>query len=199
MDDLRAPLPGLQRFDLSHIPPEPWRNGGGWTRTVASQHVGTRLRWRISAADITQPGAFSVFEGIDRTAVLMRGAGLALQGPQERWVFEGVGAVARFPGETPLQASPGPDGTARLWNVMVDRATVQAHVAVHRDDGGRVECLASGVLVVLAGRLQVRTPDGPLFTLGVDDGLWLNDVSQPLTLQAESGCAQWVMTTFALR
>lgn len=192
-------LPGLQRFDLADIPPEPWRNGGGWTRTVAATHVGTQLRWRISAADITAPGPFSVFDGVDRTAVLMRGAGLTLQGPQEHWVLEGVGAVARFPGELPLHATLGPAGAARLWNVMVDREAVRAEVAVHHGDVGTLERLTSGVLVVLAGTLQVRAPGAPPLSLGPDQGLWLSDLLQPLALQAEQGPAQWVTTTFLPR
>jgi len=186
---------GLQRFDLAVIPPEPWRNG-------AATHVGTRLRWRISAADIIEPGVFSVFDGVDRTAVLMRGAGLTLQGPDECWVFEGIGAVARFPGELPVHASPGPTGAARLWNVMVDRATLRAEVAVHRGHRGTLARLTSGVLVVLDGTLKVSlpgVPDAPLLSLRPEEGLWLSDLSQPLALQAEHGPAQWVVTTFQPR
>lgn len=207
--NIRALPAGVQRFALADLPSEPWRNGGGQTRTVAATHVGARLRWRVSAADITQPGPFSVFDGVDRTAVLMRGPGLALQGPleqplaagaQQRWVFEGVGALARFPGDLPLQALPGPGGMARLLNVMVDRETLRADVQVHRAESGRLDGAVAGVLVVLEGALEVGLDDAPpLLTLGPDEGLLLSDLSQPLALRAPQGPAQWVTTTFLSR
>lgn len=207
--NIRALPAGVQRFALADLPTEPWRNGGGQTRTVAAAHVGARLRWRVSAADITQPGPFSVFDGVDRTAVLMRGPGLALQGPLEhptvagapqRWAFEGVGALARFPGELPLWATPGPGGVARLWNVMVERGSLRADVQVHRADGGRLDQGVVGVLVVLEGRLDVGLDAAlPLLTLGPEEGLLLCDLSQPLVLQAPHGPAQWVTTSFRFR
>lgn len=195
------PLPrGVQRFSLADLPPEPWRNGGGQTRTVAAVHVGDRLRWRVSAADIVAPGPFSVFDGVDRTAVLMRGPGLALQGPQERWVFEGIGAQAHFAGDTPLQATLGPSGPARLWNVMTDRATVAARVQVHSSDSGAIAPTASGVLVVLEGQLDVLTrTEGLRLTLGAEEGLVLTDVSEPLLLLAPAVPARWAVATFQSR
>lgn len=193
------PLPaGVQRFALADLPPEPWRNGGGWTRTVAATQVGARLRWRISAADITQPGPFSVFEGIDRTAVLLRGPGLTLQGPQESVVFEGLGAVARFPGEWPLQAALGA-GPARLWNVMVDRETLRADVQVHRGDRAVLDAPSTAVLLVVDGALDVLDDVAPLMTLAAGEGLVLSDLARPLALRGAQGPAQWILTTFLPR
>lgn len=193
-------MSGLQRFALVDLLPEPWRNGGGQTRTVAAVHVGARLRWRVSAADIVQPVPFSVFDGVDRTAVLMRGPGLSLQGPQERWVFEGIGALACFAGETPLQATLGAAGAARLWNVMVDRATVRADVQVHRGTTGALAPAASAVLIVLDGSLEVRTGvPGPGLSLGSEEGLVVSDLQAPLQLHAPAGPAHWAVATFSSR
>jgi environmental stress-induced protein Ves len=194
------PLPaGVQRFALADLTPEPWRNGGGYTRPVAATQVGARLRWRVSVADITQPGPFSLFDGIDRTAVLLQGPGLALQGPRERWVFEGVGAVARFPGELPLHATPGAEGSARLWNVMVERSVLRADVRVHRADAGTLAAARSALLVVIDGALGLRDGATPLLTLGPEEGLLLSDLAAPLSLHSLQGPAHWIVTTFLAR
>lgn len=196
--NIRSLPAGVQRFALADLPPEPWRNGGGWTRTVAAVQVGERLRWRISAADITQPGPFSVFDGIDRTAVLLRGPGLVLQGPQERVVFEGLGAVARFPGEWPLQATLG-EGAARLWNVMVDREALRADVQVHRGDSAVLDLPSTAVLMVVDGALDVLDGPAALMTLGAGEGLVLTDLARPLALRSAQGPAHWILTTFLPR
>ncbi|HXZ10527.1 MAG TPA: HutD family protein, partial [Paraburkholderia sp.] len=59
----------------------PWKNGGGVTREVAAYPQGAGLDtfvWRVSVADVSQPGPFSRFAGIDRTLVLLSGAGMLL-------------------------------------------------------------------------------------------------------------------------
>lgn len=202
--NMPATCAGLQRFALAALPPEPWRNGGGWTRTVAATSLGHAVRWRVSAADITQPGPFSVFVGMERTAVLMRGPDLTLRGPQHHWVFDAVGVQATFPGELPLHATLGPEGAARLWNVMVDRTALRADVRVHRGDHGVLEAAATGVLVVLSGRLVVGgdtavAAAGEGWTLGPDEGMVLTEPLPPLSLHAVDGPACWVMTRFVPR
>lgn len=44
----------------------PWKNGGGVTREIAAQPPGASLdgfAWRVSVADVAQPGPFSRFPG----------------------------------------------------------------------------------------------------------------------------------------
>jgi environmental stress-induced protein Ves len=193
---LTSALPaGLLRFALADLPPEPWRNGGGLTRTVAAVHVGAALRWRVSAADITQDGPFSVFDGVDRQAVLMRGPGLVLHGPANRWTFPALGDQQVFAGEMAVGAQLGA-GPARLWNVMVARGQWRAEVQVHQQTHARLDPTRCGVLVVLAGQLQVgRTNEPALLTLGAEEGLVLVDVAEPLQLQALAPQTHWIHTT----
>lgn len=59
----------------------PWKNGGGVTREVAAVPEQAGLDsfvWRVSIADVAQAGPFSRFAGIDRTLVLLSGAGMLL-------------------------------------------------------------------------------------------------------------------------
>lgn len=59
------------------LPPEPWKNGGGVTRTLAADPAG---RWRVSIADIERDGPYSRFPGFDRVSVVLAGEGVMLQG-----------------------------------------------------------------------------------------------------------------------
>jgi environmental stress-induced protein Ves len=56
-----------------------WKNGTGWTREIARMPDREDWQWRLSIAEIEQDGPFSVFPGIDRELVLMRGNGLRLR------------------------------------------------------------------------------------------------------------------------
>jgi environmental stress-induced protein Ves len=80
-----------------------WKNGTGWTREIARMPDREDWDWRLSIAEIEQDGPFSVFPGIDRELVLIRGNGLRLrfgdgetrelQPPHERIRFAGERVV----------------------------------------------------------------------------------------------------------
>jgi environmental stress-induced protein Ves len=80
-----------------------WKNGTGWTREIARLPDREDWDWRLSIAEIERDGPFSVFPGIDRELVLIRGNGLRLrfedgearelQRPHERIRFAGERAV----------------------------------------------------------------------------------------------------------
>ncbi|MCY0389407.1 HutD family protein [Robbsia sp. Bb-Pol-6] len=64
--------------------PVPWKNGGGTTREIAMSPVAASFDdfiWRVSVAEIARDGAFSDFPGVDRTIVLLDGAGMDLERP----------------------------------------------------------------------------------------------------------------------
>ncbi len=213
--NVRALPAGLRRFALEDVSREPWRNRGGWTRTVAVAEVGaeppatttsasaattttgtgrTPPHWRVSAADITQDGPFSVFEGLDRTAVLLDGPGLKLVAPQATIAFEQVGDLAAFPGEMPLQAHLG-TGPARLWNVMVERSRWRADVQLQATATARVEPGAHAVILVLSGTLLVDDAEGTLaLSLHAEEGLVLNRPLAPLHLHGLTPDTRWIHT-----
>jgi environmental stress-induced protein Ves len=69
----------LRNSDLRRMT---WKNGGGETAEVAVFPPSASLEtfgWRISMATVSADGAFSVFPGIDRTLVLLNGAGMRLR------------------------------------------------------------------------------------------------------------------------
>jgi environmental stress-induced protein Ves len=61
-------------YPIESIPPEPWRNGGGVTRTIATG--GTR--WRVSLASIERDGPYSRFPGMSRVSLILSGEGVLL-------------------------------------------------------------------------------------------------------------------------
>lgn len=178
--------PGVRVFTLEEIDSEPWRNGGGRTRTVAASSLRGELVWRISAADIDVDGEFSAFDGMDRTAVLMRGEELVLRLTDQTLRLPRVGTVVRFPGEAPVRARLA--GTpARLWNVMVRRGLAQVDTQVLRAGSMPVlphETQEAVVVAVLSGRVQVRALDSRrlLRVLSAGQGLVCSGAHESLML-----------------
>lgn len=153
-------------FALADIAPQPWRNGGGRTREILCSPTANGADskdwdWRVSVADIDRPGAFSVFPGVDRTALLLAGAGLTLCGETSRspLIFGATGDMYRFAGETGLDADPA-GGPARLLNVMTRRGHASAVLTRHGRDGELDLRAAATVLFVTGGSFTV-TVHGP--------------------------------------
>ena len=80
----------LHRLNADALPAQPWRNGGGATRTLfawpaaaagAGGAASEDWRLRLSLADITADGPFSAFPGITRWFVVVQGPGVALSAP----------------------------------------------------------------------------------------------------------------------
>jgi uncharacterized protein len=68
----------IRNDDLVRVP---WKNGGGTTAEVAAFPEGSSFEtfgWRISMADVSSDGPFSVFPGIDRTLIVVEGHGIEL-------------------------------------------------------------------------------------------------------------------------
>lgn len=199
---------GMRRFNLRQLKPEPWRNGGGMTRTVASSEVAGQLLWRISAADIAHDSAFSLFPGMQRTAVLMSGGSLLLQGAEPLSLAR-VGDTVCFAGEAELQARLA-HSPALLWNVMVRRSHALAQVQVQQ--GPAMQRISGGsgeleVLVVLAGQLQVSGDEaGQPFALLPQEGLLVPQAQTPLRestpvglhLQSMQPDTRWIHTRVRL-
>jgi environmental stress-induced protein Ves len=139
----------------------PWKNGGGHTTEIAAHPAGSgfaSFAWRVSVADVLQDGPFSPFAGIDRTLVLLAGAGMRLTGDGEplelRTPFEPVS----FSGDASLHCGLFA-GPVRDFNLMVRRGIARGNVVVRREGGegiapadayicyaavGPSECLVAG-------------------------------------------------------
>jgi hypothetical protein len=164
----------------------PWKNGGGVTREIVASPSGAGLdtfAWRVSIADVSADGPFSVFEGVDRVLVLLEGNGVALRGadgqmlrrldePFVPFAFHGDDRIV-----SSLLAGPSVD-----FNVMTRRGVAVADVRIVRASEA-LESFESGVLFAMRGRWLVNSresdsgghaPDGA-FRFDAGDGCWWDD------------------------
>jgi environmental stress-induced protein Ves len=65
----------VETCSLDSIQEEPWRNGGGVTRTIAREES----EWRVSIAEVQRDGPYSRFEGLSRVSFVLRGKGVVLR------------------------------------------------------------------------------------------------------------------------
>lgn len=166
----------LRCFSIDALPREAWKNGGGWTRIVASHEAEQLLRWRVSVADITAAGPFSRFDGLDRAAVMVRGAGLCLSGEAQAWHFDGLGSFAQFPGELALHCD-APGVPTQLWNVMVRRGQAQAKLLIIEDNAADLLPAPDVLVLVLRGRFELVLPEANSLMLHADECLHLQGLA----------------------
>lgn len=186
-------MAGVRRFTLDGIEPEPWRNGMGLTRTIARSPPGGAAQWRISVADIEGDAPFSAFPGMERAALLMHGAGLELHGTGGAPIrFGAVGEVARFAGETALQARLHA-GPVRLWNVMTLRGRWRARLQLREGPADDVGRDGPAVILVLAGGLDAHVAGrAPPIELAAGEGLVLQAARPGLRLEPRSPGPAWI-------
>lgn len=110
---------------------ERWKNGTGWTREIARTPETGDWDWRLSIAEIEQDGPFSVFPGIDRELVLIRGNGLRLRfSDGEVHELQPPHARLRFAGEREVRGELL-EGPTHDFNLMWRRDAVAAEL-LHR-------------------------------------------------------------------
>ncbi|MDI3406438.1 HutD/Ves family protein [Streptomyces cavernicola] len=136
------------------LTPERWANGGGWTREIhrepsaAPDHLPA---WRLSLADIDEPGPFSSLPGMDRYFLLAapRSAPLEL-------VVDGVLHIVHFPrsitfaGDAEVSTAVVPPGT-RALNLMVRSGTPGSLQLLRGDTELTITSQTAYALVLLDG------------------------------------------------
>lgn len=189
---------GLSRFVLDDLAQEPWRNGGGITRTLMRQEVDGKPLWRISVADITGNAPFSRFEGLDRQAVLVEGHNVTLCGDWGAWSMNSVGDTARFPGELSVHTEIG-CSLARFWNVMADRSRMRIDLRVSSSPSESMSAVGSGALMLMSGEAEVLVSGQLCATLRKDEGLLFDGFEDRLDLRFKDGACHWLLTTLNQR
>ncbi len=143
-----------------------WKNDGGATREIAAYPSGSGFddfTWRVSIADVETDGPFSRFEGIDRTIVLLDGAGMSLTfNDASEHVLNHAFVPFEFVGEAQVSARLI-DGATEDFNLMIRRTVARGKLTVMREPGAFA--LASDVRMVFVARGSA--------TLGLEVGLGL--------------------------
>jgi environmental stress-induced protein Ves len=151
----------MRKLDPATYRTMPWKNGGGTTTEVLVLPPGADLasfEARISMARVESDGAFSTFEGVDRTLLVMAGAGMILRGKDGATRTLGPASPPfAFAGDEALHATLI-DGPVRDLNVMSRRSTLRHRVERLAVDGEpRLVCSGElSVVVVLEGEIVAR-------------------------------------------
>lgn len=156
----------MRLLPSSHPKRMPWKNGRGSTlELVTDAREDGTFTWRLALADVPEPGPFSSYPGLDRSIVLVAGAGLTLEGPEGVREVPALGLGLAFAGEEPVVATPrGP--SVRDANLMMARARWTGAVQ-HRRDGAHdlegdvvIAHALSGRVVAVRGKVRTTLASG---------------------------------------
>jgi hypothetical protein len=143
-----------------------WKNGGGSTRTLAVHPPDATLDdflWRVSLAEVSSPGEFSLFPGIDRTILVWSGSGLVLRAPDWSFELQQPFLPFSFEGEDTIDCELIAGPTIDL-NVMVRRGAGVAALQVARETVILTEPSEVTFLLCAVGNVQVHA--GPTVKAG---------------------------------
>jgi uncharacterized protein len=128
-----------------------WKNGLGWTTEIAVEppdgEIGSEWDWRVSIAEVAADSEFSRFPGIDRSLLVLDGAGMVLD-------VEGQGSFTLFADGPPLAFSGDVATSSRLlggptrdFNVMTRRGVV-SHALRRHTLAGSLELAPASLLMI---------------------------------------------------
>ncbi len=180
----------LTRFDVSTLPPTPWKNGGGTTREVACWPPGAAMdafEWRVSIATIASDGPFSSFAGVDRIITLLEGDGVRLQSPADGidHALDVPLVPFAFSGDSSVDCTLL-GGTSTDFNVMSRRSRLAAEMEVI-EAATKVPSSSQGLLLAVAGQWSINSvllPEG--------QGLWWVDVAHEWQVSSASAGAKLI-------
>jgi uncharacterized protein len=127
----------MEIIRYAELKAQPWRNGGGVTRELASHPAATRAGdaavqdgwdWRVSIAEMSKAGGFSTFPGMDRVLTVIDGELLLLsvdgaEHPLEKY------RPFRFSGDAD-SAGALPTGDIRNLNVITRNGAFKGYTSI---------------------------------------------------------------------
>lgn len=182
---------GLRTFRLTDVPAQPWKNGGGRTREIASWPPGAGLDdflWRISVARIETSGPFSAFAGVDRVITLLDGPGVVLRGgfPEGEHALAEPLAPFAFPGDAAVDCEMRGAASEDL-NVMSRRGRVRARVSVLHGPAGLPPAGCGMLLAAHGAWLAQPAMDRAALVLEPWTGVWWGGAPQGWRLVPAAG------------
>jgi environmental stress-induced protein Ves len=169
----------MEIIRYAELKAQPWRNGGGVTRELASHPQASpqdgagpagSWDWRVSIAEVSKAGDFSAFPGMDRVLTVVEGELLLLsvdgaEHPLEKY------RPFRFSGDAAAAAAL-PTGDIRDLNVITRNGAFKGYTSIielskkraHPVFGGQLGILLQGQATVspgTAGEEPDTAPAGP--------------------------------------
>lgn len=181
----------MEIIRFAELKSEPWRNGGGVTRELASHPKAASAQdgawdWRVSIADVNKAGEFSTFPGMERVLTVIDGELLLLtvdgaEHPLEKY------RPFRFSGEAVAYGAL-PTGDIRDLNVITRTGSFKGFTSIielskkraHPVFEGQLAVLLQGQATVSAGNLTVSAAEAT--TTPEDD----NDEAAPAPGEPEA-------------
>lgn len=172
------PLKRLRRADYRSVP---WKNGLGVSQTLVQQPPAAgfdTVRWQVGITDITSDCPFSALDGLDRTFLVLSGAGVELTHATEAGstfstLVKAQQAPHRFRGDWPTTCRLL-GGPVKVLNIMARRGEARAEVGY-----------------ISAGRLSVtKGPEEVLVAVeleGLDAWLAEGPQAESCELKADAG------------
>jgi len=142
----------MEIIRFSDIRPEPWRNGGGVTRELASHPKAASAQdgawdWRVSIAEVSKAGAFSTFPGMERVITVIDGELLLLTVDGEEHPLEKYRPF-RFSGDAD-SGSALPTGDIRDLNVIARAGVFKGFTSIIELSKKRAHPVFDGQLAIL--------------------------------------------------
>ncbi|MCO4250276.1 HutD/Ves family protein [Pseudarthrobacter raffinosi] len=156
----------MEIIRFAELRSEPWRNGGGVTRELASHPKAASAQdgawdWRVSIADVSKAGDFSAFPGMERVLTVIDGELLLLTVDGAEHPLE-KSRPFRFSGEAAAHGAL-PTGDIRDLNVITRTGSFKGFTSIielskkraHPVFEGQLAVLLQGQAAVSAGSLSV--------------------------------------------
>lgn len=148
-----------------------WKNGAGFTLEIARSQGEADFEWRISMADVTTSGPFSLFPNKQRIISVLDGQGMVLHVDDLPAKTLNQGDIFAFHGESQVQ-SELVDGVIRDLNLIYDPAKFHAHFQ-WLNDAAEQAFISSADLIFIFNQgdeTQVSV-EGDLFQLAAEETL----------------------------
>ena len=163
--------------------PMPWANGRGTSYEIASdRNAAGEWTWRLAMAPVNEDGPFSRIECVNRSLVVVEGAGMLLSVDRKKLKCLPM-QVVRFRGDAITEAALT-DGPIMDINLMVRRKESDGEMAIVSDAG-----LLNGASIVVAvgGSAQLNIGDS-IIELGRHDSVLECDTNS-ISLVSGTVCA----------
>ena len=168
----------------------PWKNGGGVTREVCRDErsvSASDFDWRVSIAEVAQPGPFSRFSGYRRLIALIEGRGMDLQMASGETVPLKPRTVHTFDGNADVTGAP-PFGPVSDLNVIYRPDAFNASLRFsERDEQLYARAENVSILINVQSNAVEATAGGESIALHYLDALLIADTA--LTRAGGGVCA----------
>ncbi|MFP4905840.1 HutD family protein, partial [Paraburkholderia sp. BR14261] len=141
--------------------------------------------WRVSVADVAPARPFSRFVGVDRTLVLLDGAGMLLDEAGRTHVLTQPLDVAHFAGEAAIDARLV-NGATRDFNLMVRRDAARGTLEVWRANERRSMHAQTVLLYCAQGGQDVRVDNERHVRLEAGDTLRIDTLDAQRSLNIDT-------------